>query len=571
MILELLLPRKLATTAGDPADWLRGALGGSSTASGIRVNPQIALTLPAYFAAIRAISEDVAKVPLFVYRRLEPRGKDRVTSDPRHKLLHDQANALMTAMAFRETIMSHALGWGNGYGEIVFRRDQRPHSMSLLTPSRVTPELDSAGRVLVYRVTNADGTQVTLPAYRMFHLHGLGFDGITGYSIATLARETIALGLAQEKSGSSLFTNAVRAGGVLEYPGKLEPDDAVNLRRSWERAYGGIDNAHKTVILENGMKFSPITIPFKDAQFVEGRGFSVLDIARFFRIPPHKIQHLADATFSNIQEQSLEYVTDTLMAWFRRFESEANSKLFQEGEKKTLFVEHLVEGLLRGDIESRFKAFATAKQWGWMSSNDILEIENRNGIGKQGDHYLAPLNMVPADQFGEEPERPPELPPPTPDDDDESPAGNPALRTIFYDRAREIIRENADDAPQRMAEMFSPILEDTYSRVLRIESERVDRLKTAEEIDKFYGDHLSHVHDALLPISRTFAGTMRTFLGREVDPEQCACELARSHVGRSQEDMSENRRRAGKWPKNGRAKTQADAAVSVMARMGDDE
>ena len=380
------------STLRNPPDWLHQAFtGGSATVSGETVGPDRALTLSSYFAAIRAIAEDVGKLPLILYRRLEPRGKERMTGHPLYRLLHDEPNADMSAMSFRETLTLHAIGWGNGLAEIV--RDDRGMPLALwpLDPNRVRIErgLDKRLRYTAYDDT---GKAVVLQARDVLHVHGLGFDGVTGYSVAHLARESIGGALAAEKSGAALFGNSAMPVGVLQTDGVLSPECMGNLRDSWDRAFKGSEKHGKTAVLEQGLKWSSTQIPNKDSQWIEAREFHVSELARWLRIPPHKIAHMRDATFSNIESQSREYVTDTLQPWLVRWEQEIARKLIPAGGG--LFAEHLVDGLLRGDTEGRFNAYRSAILAGWMSRNEARALENLNPADGL-DEFLQPLNTGP--------------------------------------------------------------------------------------------------------------------------------------------------------------------------------
>ncbi|MHC4697117.1 MAG: phage portal protein, partial [Planctomycetota bacterium] len=359
---------------------------------GETVGPDKALTLSAYFAAIRAISEDVAKLPLILYERMEPRGKRRMPKHPVYRLLHDEPNPEMSSMSFRETLTLHAIGWGNGCAEIVRSKQGRALALWPLDPARVRIERDDAKRI-VYIVQPVDGgKEITFASRDIFHLHGLGFDGLTGYSVAHLARESIGGALAAERSGAALFGNGSRPGGVLEHPGVLSDEARMYLRQSWEEKHKGAENANKTAILEQGLQFKPISIPNKDAQWIEAREFMVSELARWLRIPPHKIAHMRDATFSNIESQAREYVTDTLQPWHVRWEQEIARKLIPA--RSGLFAEHLVDGLLRGDTETRFNAYRTAILAGWMSRNEARALENMNPADGL-DTFLEPLNTGP--------------------------------------------------------------------------------------------------------------------------------------------------------------------------------
>jgi len=377
------------STVRNPADWLHATLsGGDHTVSGETIGPDKALTLSSYFAAIRAISEDIGKLPLIVYKHLKPRGKARATGHPLYRLLHDEPNREMSSMSFRETLTMHAIGWGNGYAEIV--RDDKGNPVALwpIDPNRVRIERGDGSRI-VYLVSAVNGNEIKLESKDVFHLHGLGFDGLSGYSVAHLARESIGASLAAEKSGAALFGNNSQPAGVLEIPGIVTAESRQALQDSWEARFKGAANAHKTAVLEQGLQFKALGVPNKDAQWIEMREFSVSELARWLRIPPHKIAHMRDATFSNIESQAREYVIDTLQPWLVRWEQEITRKLISD--RKTVFAEHLVDGLLRGDTTIRFNAYQTAIASGWMSPNEARALENLNPVDGL-DEYLGASN-----------------------------------------------------------------------------------------------------------------------------------------------------------------------------------
>lgn len=375
-------------TLRNPPDWLYKAFtGGSPTLSGQTVSPDTALTLSSYYAAIRAISEDVGKLPLILYRRLEPRGKERAAGHPLYRLLHDSPNVEMSTMSFRETLTLHAIGWGNGLAEIVRDGAGNPVALWPLDPSKVRIDRGPDKR-LRYRIW-VGNAEVTLQSRDVFHLHGLGFDGVTGYSVAHLARECIGEALAAGKSGAAFFGNNSTPSGVLEAPNPISAEAFKNLAKSWKEKFQGAEKSHQVVVLEQGIKFTPIGIPNKDAQWIEAREFHVSELARWLRIPPHKIGHLRNSTFNNIESQSIEYVVDCLQSWLVRWEQEISRKLLPE--RSDLFAEHLVDGLLRGDTAGRFNAYRTAILAGWMSRNEARALENLNPVDGL-DEFLTPLN-----------------------------------------------------------------------------------------------------------------------------------------------------------------------------------
>lgn len=400
----------LASAVSDlrhPTAWLVDAVSGRSTSTGERVSPETAQTIPAYFAAIRVVSEDVAKLPLIVYKRLEPRGKDRAPDHPVYRLLHKAPNPEMSSFAFREVLTQHALSWGNGYAEIVRDGSGTPTEVWPIHPSRVRAMREDG--VLRYDVREDQGW-VPVDPYNMLHIHGPGGDGVSGLSMAQLLAESIGVSLATQRYAAAFFGNNSSPGGILSHPTRLSPEATQNLRKSWEERHGGSANVGRVAILQEGMTWQSISIPNEDAQFLETRRFQVEEIARAFRIPPHMIGDLSKATFSNIEQQALEYVQNTLMPWLVRWEQEVSRKLFDAADDEH-FAEHLVTSLLRGDQAARSAFYSTLFNIGSLSPNDIRELENMNPV-EGGDEYFRPLAMQRLTDEDEEPE--PETPAPMP-------------------------------------------------------------------------------------------------------------------------------------------------------------
>jgi len=310
-------------------------------------------------------------------------------------LLHDEPNPEMTSFAFRETLMSHLLLWGNAYAQII--RNARGEVIALypLMPNKMTVDRDQSGRLFYsYQRGSEDpntlgkSTQVTLSPSDVLHIPGLGFDGLIGYSPIAMAKNAIGLAIATEEYGAKFFANGAAPSGVLEHPGTIK--DPQRVKESWNSAYQGSANAHKIAVLEEGMKYTPIGIAPEQAQFLETRKFQINEIARIFRVPPHMLADLEKSSFSNIEQQSLEFVKYTLDPWVVRWEQSMCRVLFSESEKPSYFIKFNVDGLLRGDYASRMSGYATARQNGWMSANDIRELENLDRIAPElgGDLYL---------------------------------------------------------------------------------------------------------------------------------------------------------------------------------------
>ncbi len=388
-----------------PSAWLSNLWAGHRTQAGVHINSHSALSVSAYFDAVRIISEDIGHLPLFVLERLEPRGKRRATEDSRYRLLHSQANPLMTAMTWRESLISYALRWGNGFAPILRDRTRIIALGAPIHPSRVTLQFN-VNDELEYRVQTNVSPTVTHPTRgdslptvympgEMIHLRGLG-EGLLGYSVAQFAAESLGLTLAAQQFGASFFGNGAQLGGVLMHPGKLSDTAAAHLKETWNTQKS--TEKLETAVLEEDMKWARIGIPPNDAQFLETRMFQVAEIARWFRLPPHKLGDMTNATFSNIEQQSLDYVVGTLMPWIVRLEQELLNKLFLSSER--FFPEVFTLGLLRGDSTSRANFYRTLFYLGALSPNDIRAAENLNPIldsdgdaDPAGDMYFLQNNL----------------------------------------------------------------------------------------------------------------------------------------------------------------------------------
>ncbi len=379
-------------------------MGGS--ASGKQVNERTSMQMTAVYSCVRILSEAVASLPLNVYRYTDTGGKEKAIDHSLYRLLHDEPNPEMSSFIFRETLMTHLLLWGNAYAQIIRNGKGEVIALYPLMPDRMTVDRDSNGRLYYkYRKTNDDAPTmesgvVSLAPSDVLHVPGLGFDGLVGYSPIAMAKNAIGLAIAAEEYGSKFYANGAAPSGVLEHPGTLK--DPTRVRDSWNSTFGGSSNSHKVAVLEEGMKYTPISISPNEAQFLETRKFQINEIARIFRVPPHMVGDLEKSSFSNIEQQSLEFVKYTLDPWVIRWEQALYRTLLSEEEKKSYFFKFNVEGLLRGDYQSRMQGYATARQNGWMSANDIRELEDLDRIPAElgGDLYLINGNMLPLESAG---------------------------------------------------------------------------------------------------------------------------------------------------------------------------
>ncbi len=374
-------------------------LGGST--SGKAVTERSAMQMTAVYSCVRILAEAIAGLPLHLYTYKDDGGKEKAIGHPLYLLLHDEPNPEMSSFVFRETLMTHLLLWGNAYAQIIRNGKGEVVALYPLMPNRMTVDRDSSGQLFYsYQMNNSDaptmkaGTVILKPS-DVLHIPGLGFDGLVGYSPIAMAKNAIGLAIATEEYGAKFFANGATPGGLLEYPGTVKDPDRV--RESWNKGFSGSQNAGKVAILEEGMKYTPISIAPEQAQFLETRKFQINEIARIFRVPPHMVGDLEKSSFSNIEQQSLEFVKYTLDPWVVRWEQSLSRALFTPDEKKQYFFKFNVEGLLRGDYQSRMNGYATARQNGWMSANDIRELENLDRIPAEegGDLYLINGNMLP--------------------------------------------------------------------------------------------------------------------------------------------------------------------------------
>lgn len=494
MILELLAPKIGASTYANPTDWLRSALTGglSPTMSGENVNPISANNYSAVFAARRAIAETVSSVPLPVYRRLAGGGKERVTDDIRHRLLNRQPNPWMTAIQFREFLLDSALGWGNGIATIDGDLYDDSVQLSPVHTSFVTMEDKNSGPVYVIR---QPGEPVrTLTPDRVIHVKGITSNGLWGISIIRLAREAIGLGITAEKHGAAFFANGARTSGAFVLPQKPEKAKLDQLRGDLEKAYTGAMNSGKFMMLFGGMDYKTFSMPHDDAQFLETRRFQIEEIARWFRVPPNEIGDYGQMKWANIEQAALTFV-QTLRVWMVRIEQELNAKLFPATEQDDLFVEHLVDGLLRGDAQSRATSLQIQRRNGVINANEWRAIENMNPI-EDGDKYIIEGNMTTLEKVGEEPE-----PEPVPDMVEGPADGNGSGESEAPDANRF----------SSMSAAFHDAIEDAVACCLRREAnetkkaaDKYSRNNDREYLEswagEFYTTHEAYCRSKLLPL-----------------------------------------------------------------------
>jgi HK97 family phage portal protein len=492
------------------------------TTAGVHVNHNNSLEQSTVFACVRVLSETVASLPFILYRR-RGRGKDRATDHPLFSILRYLPNPEMTAFEFWETLMGHVATWGNAYSEIELNNGGRVRGLWPLRVDRMKVERREGKLWYIYRLPT--GTPVELPSYRIMHIRGLGFDGVVGYDPISLARQAIALGMGTEEFGARFFANGAQPGLVLSHPGLLSKEAKDRLAESVEKRHQGLTKAHRIMVLEEGLKAEQIGIPPENAQFLETRKFQVPEIARFWRMPLHKIGYLEQATFSNIEHQSIEFVTDTIDPWLVRGEQAIYRDLLMPKERQEFFAEHLVDALLRGDIQSRYQAYATGRQNGWLSANDIREKENMNPV-EGGDVYLVPLNMVPADEVG----------------------GGAGQRSVGDQETRSLNIEerstriqNLIIARRRLRSSYERLIHEAADRVVRREVADVrralgkylgkrDEFQFATWLKEFYEGHKAFWQRQILPVLLSYADQVGVSVADELGGDAHSAEDIRDFI-----------------------------------------
>lgn len=461
------------------------------SSSGISVTDDVALTYSAVFSCVKVLAETLASIPLPVFRRLPNGGRER---DPRHPLfpvLHHRANPEMTSAEFRETLMLQLCLRGNGLANIVRNGAGDVVELWPLRTDRV--RMVRRNGKIFYLVQLQTETR-TLRREEVFHVRSLSPNGLWGYSPIDQGKEAIGLGLAAEKSGASFYANDSTPSGILKHKGELSPEARQRLKETWDDAHQGFEQKHRVAVLEDDLTWESIGVTPEDAQFLGTRTFQVLEIARWFRIPPHLIQEMSKATFSNIDSQSLEFVKYTMLPWFFKWEQAIQRDLILEAESESHFAEFLVDGLLRGDPKLRAEFYRTMWGIGAMNDDEIRARENLNPQpdGK-GSIYYVPLNFMPAGGST----------PPAPTDA----GGRQEKRTEQ--------RQQMAEGRRRLSIAFEPAFRDAAVRMLRVE--RRDVMKEARRqlgardvpnfmgfLDEFYEKHQEFV-------SRTFAPALDSF------------------------------------------------------------
>lgn len=375
-------------------DFNRFFYGGKSSTSGVNINEDTAMRFSAVFACVRVLSETIAAMPIKVYKRRPNGGRDIAYNHPLYRILHDEPNEEMTAFKLQETMQSHLVLSGNAYAYKEIDGRGRVKSLKLLNWENIMPERNKKTGKIEY-IFDDNGNKITLNYDEIFHISGLGFDGIKGYSPITLAMDAVGLGMAAEQFASYFYSNGANVGGFIELPQAVK--DKEELKNEFTQKFTGLGKSHKVIFLENGMKFQKLVMPLNEAQFIETRKFQIQEIARIYRMPLHLIQDLERATFSNIEHQDLGFIKHTMFPWVVRWEQEINHRLFTSFERQQgYYAEFSMDALLRGDAKSRAEVLHIKRQDGIINANEWRELDNQNPQPDElGDTYFINSTMIP--------------------------------------------------------------------------------------------------------------------------------------------------------------------------------
>ena len=397
------LRRFLNLSLSDPKAWNSSLwnLRGSQSLSGETVTEETALTYSAVWCAVNLISGTIGALPLHLMQN-QGRNKRIADNESLYYTMHDRWNPYMTAMQGRECMMAHILTWGNGYAEKVMNGYGEVFALWPIPPKRVT-KIEMRGTELWYEI-DVISERKWFPREKILHIPGLGFDGFIGYSPIAMARKSIGLGMAMETFGSHYFGQGTHPGVIVSHPNQLSATAHSNMKQSLSETYSGLGQAHRLMLLEEGMKIEKVGIPPEESQFLESRQFQIPEIARWFNLPPHKLKDLTKSTNNNIEHQGIEYYIDTLLPWLVRLEQNYNMQLLTDGQYKRekLYFKHIFEGILRGSSKDRAEYLKTMILSGMMTPNEAREKEDMNpSPDPLADELWMPTGLIPMSKFQE--------------------------------------------------------------------------------------------------------------------------------------------------------------------------
>lgn len=527
----------------NPRAWLSDSMGGRKTASGASVTSETALTLPAYYAILHVLSEDVGKTPLRVYQKTGPRSSETRPDHEVDWVLHDEPNPSLTPQQCKELLVSWAAGWGRGVAEI--ERVGKGFRLWPIHPSRVT--VRSIGDVLFYDIKSDGGRIDRLESSEVVDVIGWG-DLNNGHSMLRYAAECIGVGLAAQSYGATFFGNSAIPGVVITHPGKLSDDAADNIRKGWMLRFGAGGN-HEPAVMREGMKAERISIPPEEAQFIETRKFTIEDLCRYGRIQLSKVQYGEKALSGTIEAENIQHINDTMIPWYLRLEQEFNRKLLTEQERRDGYhTKFQIKAWLKGDTAAQTQHIREMFNIGVYSQNDAREFLDLNGIGPEGDTYYVALNMGPSEQ--------------TSQGDNASRAGKPGVdKNIRKGRIEKIKKAQT----KVIAAAFDGILRKESKALARCaEKAGGDFDAFAAAIGKFYVENRESMSDALRPSASALESLLAMEYG--IDSEDCRAIFAADNA--TERHIAESREWAcGMFKAESRAEYPAQTADGCIAAL----
>ena len=491
------------------ADFARMLSGESWT--GKDVDRTTAMGISATWAAVRLLADSVASLPLVFYKRTD-KGKEKASGDPLFALLGRKPNPEQTSFSFRETLQHHLLLRGNAYARKVRNGAGRVMELWPLDAEKVHVERSKDSGLLRYFYKRNTGDEVLLPE-EILHIPGLGWDGISGYAPLEIAVQEFGHSIAVKEYGSEFFKNDGTPGGYLQLPHRLKDKEAIDrLKKSWGNAHSNWGTKHSIGVLEDGAEFKQMSLPPEHMQFIASKKLSVTDIARIFRVPPHMIGDLERATFSNIEQQGIDFVVNSLRPWLVRWEQNLNNQIIPEGMQEDYFYEFNVNALLRGDVVARSQAYRTFIEMGVMTQNEVRTLENFNTEAGLDDHWV-PLNWQKIEDSDLDDSTEPGFP--------QEPEDN--SRMIDGTETRET---RAAKARFKLTNSFKPLFEDGIGKIVRKEARDIRAaankllVRGNKEfdlfLDEFYDGLPEYIRKQVSPIFRTFADSVKTEVAREL-------------------------------------------------------
>ncbi len=379
---------------------------GRPSASGVRVSTDTAANFSAWFNGCQQISQTIASLPLIVYKK-ENKSKRHYTELPLYNVLRRKVNVRTDAFRWKEVSFYHQLSWGGSYSYIQRDFGMRPVGLWLLNPECMKKIFVMEDGTLQYEYQDPKRGKIIYRQDEILYIPGFGFDGIRGYSILTLARETIGLGLTQEEFLARFYGKGTHPGGFLEHPGTISPKAKENLISSFEKEYAGTANVGKVILLEEGMKYNKTIMPLVDAQFLESRTFSIQEVARWLNMPPHKLKDLSHATYSNIEQEQSSYYQDTIRPHLERNEASMDMQLLTGADEDNAYIEYNFKAILRADVKTRNEVYHMQRMDGVISADEWRDEEDMNPTGEEhGKAYILPQNMMNAERILDKPKEP---------------------------------------------------------------------------------------------------------------------------------------------------------------------